>query len=248
MGERRVVGWLRERHSLAAEAGVIVLLYALYETSRGLVAGDRAGAVHHAHTIAAIERSLHVFAEADVQRAAGALPGLVGTLGVLYLTLHLTITGACLLWLHQRRPGAFPAVRTALLIASGLALVGYLVLPTAPPRLAGLGIADSISQGHVDLNHGLVSSLYNPFAAFPSVHIAYAALVGGSVVRWGSTRLVRAAGAVYPALVLLVIVATGNHFFLDAVGGAAVAALAAGAAGALLAPPAAVRLATPVKA
>ena len=83
MAERRLVGWLRERHSLAAEAGVIVLLYALYETSRGLVAGDRAGAVHHAHTIAAVERSLHVFAEADVQRAAGALPGLVGTLGVL---------------------------------------------------------------------------------------------------------------------------------------------------------------------
>ena len=230
MAEHRLVGWLRERHSLAAEAGVIVLLYALYETSRGLVAGDRAGAVHHAHTIAAVERSLHVFAEADVQRAAGALPGLVGTLGVLYLTLHLTITGACLLWLHQRRPGVFPAVRTALLIASGLALVGYLVLPTAPPRLAGLGIADSISQGHLDLNHGLVSSLYNPFAAFPSVHIAYAALVGGSVVRWGSNRLVRAAGAVYPALVLLVIVATATTF-LDAVGGAVVAALAAGAGG-----------------
>ena len=120
--------------------------------------------------------------------------------------------------------------------------------PPKQSRAAAMSWQVPRRKGHVDLNHGLVSSLYNPFAAFPSVHIAYAALVGGSVVRWGSTRLVRAAGAVYPALVLLVIVATGNHFFLDAVGGAAVAALAAGAAGALLAPPAAVRLATPAKA
>jgi hypothetical protein len=62
-------------------------------------------------------------------------------------------------------------VRTALLLASGLALVGFLAFPTAPPRLAALGIADTISGGDVDLNHGLVSSLYNPFAAVPSMHV-----------------------------------------------------------------------------
>jgi hypothetical protein len=223
-------GWLAERHSLAVEAVAVALLYAVYETSRGLVAGDETTAVEHARAVTSLERSLHIFVEGHVQDAASAVPGLIGTLGFLYLTLHLAVTGAYLLWLHRRRPSAFPLVRTALLIGSGLALVGYVAFPTAPPRLAGLGVTDTISGGHVDLNHGLVSALYNPFAAIPSMHIGYAVIVGVSLVRDGSRPAMRVLGALYPLLVLLVIVATGNHFVLDAVAGAAVAVVALGAA------------------
>jgi hypothetical protein len=225
-------GWLRRRHSLAAEVAGVVVLYALYEGSRGLAAGDPAEAVDHAQSIVSIERSLHVFVEADIQRGVGEIPGLIGTLGALYLTLHLLVTGACLLWLHRRRPGAYAQARTALVIASGFALVGYLAFPAAPPRLAGLGITDTISKGHVDLNHGLVSSLYNPFAAFPSVHITYAVIVAACVVRNARHLAVRMVGAAYPVLVLLVIVSTGNHFLLDAAGGLVVALLALRLAGA----------------
>jgi len=243
-----VVGWLRERHSLAVEGGLVVVLYALYQTSRGLVVGDPDRAVHHAQMIASFERTLHVFVEGNVQRAAHTVPGAIGTLGVLYLTCHLAVTCAFLVWLHIRRPEAFPLVRTTFLIASGLALVGFLVFPTAPPRLAGLGIADTISHGGLDMDHGLVSSLYNPFAAFPSVHIAYAVVVGASLVRYGGRRILRVLGALYPVLVLLVIVATGNHFFTDAAGGAVVAAVAAASAAIVLAPEARVRLPVPAKA
>ncbi len=133
-----------------------------------------------------------------------------------------------LLWLHQRRPTAFPFVRTTLLLASGLALVGFLVYPTTPPRLADIGIADTVSNGHVDLNKGLVSSLYNPYAAVPSMHIGYALLVAASLFHHG--RLVRVLAALYPPFVLLVVVATGNHFFFDAATGALVAVVAAAAA------------------
>jgi len=220
---RAAVGWPAERHSLPGELAAVLVLYALYETTRGLVVGDRGVAVDHARSIAALERSLHVFAEAHVQAAARAVPGLLGTLGALYLTLHLTATGLYLLWLHRRRPDAYPVVRNALLAASGLALVGFLAYPTAPPRLAGLGIADTISHGHVDLNHGLVSALYNPFAAVPSMHIGYAAIVGASLYLHGRRRSLRVLAVLYPALQLLVIVATGNHFFFDAATGAAVA-------------------------
>jgi len=225
------VGWLRERHSLPAEVAGVVVLYALYEGSRGLAAGDPVAAVHHAQQVVSVERALHVFVESDVQHAVGVVPGLIGALGALYLTLHLLVTGACLLWLHRRRPAAYAQARTALVIASTFALVGYLTFPTAPPRLAGLGIADTISRGHVDLNHGLVSSLYNPFAAFPSVHITYAVIVAVCVVRHARHRRARMLGAAYPVLVLLVIVATGNHFFLDAAGGLTVALLALKLAG-----------------
>ena len=132
--------------------------------------------------------------------------------------------------LHQRRPAAFPLVRTALLVASGLALVGYLAFPTAPPRLAGIGVVDTVSHAHVDLNTGLVSSLYNPYAAVPSMHIGYALIVAGSVFWYSRRALVRALAPLYPPFVLLVVVATGNHFILDAAAGALVAGLAVAAA------------------
>jgi hypothetical protein len=226
----RLGSWLSVRHSLRAEAVLVLVLYGAYEAARGLVVGDTREGVRHARDIVALERSTGLLVEERVQDATHALPGLVDLLGIAYLTLHLAVTVAVLLWLHRRRPAAFPLVRTTLVIASGLALVGYLVYPTAPPRMAGIGIADTVSSGHVDLNSGLVSSVYNPYAAVPSMHFGYA-LVAGAAVAWlTSRRLVQAGAAFYPAFVLLVIVATGNHFLFDALAGAAVTGLAAGAA------------------
>lgn len=226
---RQLRSWLSLRHSLRSEAFLVLGLYAVYELARGLVVGDAAEAERHAHRVVALERWLHVFREEDVQRAAHALPGLIGLLGTAYLTLHLAVTAAVLLWLHQRRPAAFAFVRTTLLLASGLALVGYLVYPTAPPRMAGIGIADTVSNGHISLNHGLVSSLYNPYAAVPSMHIGYALVVAASLLRYGQHLLLRALGVLYAPAVLVVVVATGNHFFVDAAAGALVAGLGAAA-------------------
>ena len=99
-------------------------------------------------------------------------------------------------------------------------------LPYRSTATRGLGIVDTVSSGHVDLNKGLVSSLYNPVAAVPSLHMGYALIVGAVLVRFGNRRVVRAAGVTYPLLVLVVIVATGNHFFFDAATGAVVVVLA----------------------
>jgi hypothetical protein len=219
--------WLSVRHSLHAESLVVVALYALYEACRGLVAGDRATAVAHARWVASFEQTLHVFLEPRVQEAARSVPGLVGVLGLAYLTLHLSVTAGLLLWLHRRRPASFAFVRTTLLVASALALVGFLAFPTAPPRLAGLGIADTVSGRHVNLNTGLVSSLYNPFAAVPSLHMGYSLVVGGAIFSYSRNRIAKAAGAAYPVLVLFMIVATGQHFLFDAAAGASLVAFAA---------------------
>jgi hypothetical protein len=183
-------------------------------------------ALRHAQDVVSLERSLHIFVEESVQHAALAVPGLVGTLDFAYLTLHLSLTGGLLLWLHRRRPEAYPVVRTTLLLATALAVVGYVLFPTAPPRLSGVGIVDTVSRGPVDLNDGLVSSLYNPFAAVPSMHIGYALIVGVSLARYGPRPIARLVGLAYPLFVLLVIVATGNHFIVDAAAGAAVAGVA----------------------
>jgi hypothetical protein len=232
----RLRTWLSLRHSLRSEVAAVLALYGLYELARGVVVGDTAEADRHAHELVALERSLHLFVEGNVQRAAHGLPGLTALLGAAYLTLHLAVTAGILLWLHQRRPTAFPYVRTTLLLASGLALVGFLVYPTAPPRLAGIGIADTVSNAHVDLNKGLVSSLYNPYAAVPSMHIGYALVIAASLLVHARRSFARALAALYPPFVLLVVVATGNHFFFDAVTGAAVAVAAAAAAAFLTRP------------
>jgi hypothetical protein len=228
--------WLSAKHSLGTEAALILGFYAAYEAARGLVSGTRQPAIHRAHEIVALERRLHVFAEPNVQQLARRVPGLLGTLSVAYLTLHLVVTGALLLWLHRRRPIVFPIVRTTLILASALSLIGFLVFPTAPPRMAGTGLTDSVSRGAVDLNHGLISSLYNPYAAVPSMHAGYAVIVGFAVVRYGHRATLRYLGGLYPLFVLLVIVATGNHFFFDAAIGVLVAALGAALAGLLRQP------------
>jgi hypothetical protein len=219
-------GWLSTRHSLPIEMAMVIGVYAAYEATRGFAAGDADVALRHAQDVVSLERSLHVFVEGHVQHAAQAVPGLIGTLSFAYLTLHLTVTGALLLWLHRRRPAAYPLVRTALLLASALAVVGYVVFPTAPPRLSGVGIADTVSRAHVNLNTGLVSSFYNPFAAVPSMHVGYALIVSASLARHARHLITRLAGIAYPPFVLFVIVATGNHFLADAAAGAAVAAVA----------------------
>jgi hypothetical protein len=106
-------------------------------------------------------------------------------------------------------------------------MVGYVAYPTAPPRLAGIGIVDTVSNGHVDLNSGLVHSLYNPFAAVPSMHFGYALVIGVSAVVLSRHLAGRVVGTLYPFFILFVIVATGNHFLFDALAGAVVAGIAA---------------------
>jgi PAP2 superfamily len=225
----RTKRWFSRRHGPVAEATLIAAFYASYEAARGLVAGTRESAIHRAHEILTLERTAHLFAEPQVQRLARDIPGLLAFFSLAYLTLHLAITGGVLIWLYYRRPGAFPLVRTTLIIASVLSLIGFLAFPTAPPRLAAIGLRDSVSHAAVNLNHGLISSLYNPYAAVPSMHIAYALIVAAGLVRYGRRAAVRCAAALYPLFVLLLIVATGNHFFFDAATAVIVAA-----AGALL--------------
>lgn len=231
---RCIQRWLSTRHRLRSEAAAVVCLYCVYELARDVVVSDAREADAHAREVLSLERWLHLFGEEAVQHAARALPGLTALLGAAYLTMHLAVTGAVLLWLHKHRPAVFAFVRTTLLLASGISLVGFLAFPTAPPRLAGIGIADTLSNANIDLNHGLISSLYNPYAAVPSMHIGYALIVAGSLTAYGRGLFVRALGAVYPIIVLFVVVATGNHFFIDAAAGVIVAVMAAMAAALLI--------------
>ena len=208
------------------EAVSAVALYGVYELVRGFGGEDWTAARLHTADIVGVERSLGIFWERGIQAASSSVPGLASVLGVLYISLHFVVTIAFLVWVHRRRPDAFATVRTTLVVATGLALAGYLTFPAAPPRLAGLGFTDTVTKSaRVNLSSDLLGALYNPIAAVPSLHFGYALLVGGGLAMLAKRRWVRIAGALYPLAMLYIIVATGNHFFVDAaLGGAVVVA------------------------
>jgi hypothetical protein len=224
------------------ELAALAALYGAYEVVRGFGAEDWVAARAHTADIVALERRLNLFVERDVQQLAAALPGVPALLGVLYVALHFAGTAGVLIWVHHKRPHAFPFVRTTLIVSTGLALAGYVLYPAAPPRLANLGFADTVTT-HTGLNlsSDLLGSLYNPIAAVPSLHFGYSLIVGVAVAQLASLRPARILGAAYPGLMLLIIVATGNHFLFDAVAGGVVVAAGWLAASRLRAPVAAPR-------
>jgi hypothetical protein len=204
------------------EVATLAVLYGIYEAVRGQGHATLALAQGHTDDIVALERSLHLFSERAVQDAADAIPGVPTVLGIAYIALHFVGTAVFLVWLHRRHREHFPVVRNTLIGATGVALAIYILYPVAPPRLAGLGFVDTVTDSaKVNLSSDMLGSLYNPFAAVPSLHFGYALLVGLTIAAVARGRLAKAIGWGYPVVMLLIIVATGNHFFFDAAGGAA---------------------------
>ena len=215
--------WFSRSHSGLQELGALVVLYSLYEVVRGVPNENVEAAMRHTAEIVALEQGVGIYVERGVQEAFDAVLGMPTVLGLAYLLLHFVGTTAALVWLHRRHPDHFPIVRTTVVAATALALVGYVLYPAAPPRLADLGFADTVtSHTGLNLSSDLLGALYNPFAAVPSLHFGYALIVGVVLATLAERRWVRVVGAVYPLVMLLVIVATGNHFVFDAALGAVV--------------------------
>jgi hypothetical protein len=224
----------------AVEVAALFALYGLYEVVRGFGSASFELARSHTDSIVALERSLHVFGELDLQRAVERIPFLPGVLGVAYITLHVVATAAVLVWVYRSRRAHFAVVRTSLIVATAISLVIYVLYPAAPPRLAGLGFADTVTrQAGINMSSDLLGSLYNPFAAVPSLHFGYALLVGAAVAVLATNPVARLLGAAYPAFMLFTIVATGNHFVLDAAAGGVVTVAGFAVARRLAAPSAA---------
>jgi hypothetical protein len=226
MSATRIVRTAARPHSGRVELAALAVLYGLYELVRGFGGENWVAARANTADIVALERRVGLFVERDVQAAFSGIAGAPALLGFLYVALHFGGTAAALIWVHRRHPHAFAHLRTTLIVSTALALTGYILYPAAPPRLSDLGFADTVST-HTGLNlsSDLLGSLYNPIAAVPSLHFGYALAVGVGLARVASRRSLRIAFASYPLLMLLVIVATGNHFFFDALAGGLVIAL-----------------------
>jgi len=208
--------------------------YYLYRIVRGIVDGEVTTAFSHARWIVNLERGLHLFFEPSVQTWTLGKSWLIHTADFTYVNAHFVITTAFLVWLYFWRNDAFYFVRNMFMVAMGLALVLYVVFPTAPPRfLPEWGFTDTVSDFFGQGASHSASVLYNPYAAMPSMHVAFALMIGVSGVRLIKLKMARVFWSLYPLFISFVVIVTANHFWLDAAVGGLVAATAAYAAAAL---------------
>ncbi|MGW6743975.1 phosphatase PAP2 family protein [Streptomyces sp. NPDC055025] len=219
-----------------AELTLVVLIYAAYSAGRLLARDDGSAAVDHGLAILRVEKALFLNAEHPLNRLFTATPALAVPADFVYASLHYLVTPAVLVWIFRRRSTHYRAARSWLTISTLLGLVGFTLLPTSPPRLldARHGFVDTMAQyseygwwgGEASAPRGL-GEMTNQFAAMPSLHVGWALWCGVLLWRHARTPLVRWLGALYPAVITVVVMGTANHYFLDAVAGALVMAVGA---------------------
>lgn len=220
-------GWLDALRQLALFAGA----YYAYRIVRGVVDGQAVLAFENARTLVDVERTMGLFFEPGLQAWAQGQEWIVTGANWMYVNSHFVVTTTFLIWLYIARNHAYYYVRNMFMIAMGLALVGYLAYPTAPPRyLPEWGFTDTVATFVGVAAEQSANVLYNPFAAVPSMHVAFALMVGIPAIKLVKTRALKVAWALYPVLVTFVVVVTANHFWLDAALGALVAAVSAAGA------------------
>ena len=208
------------------QIGLVIGLAEVYRLLRRLIPTDWPQAIGNAHHVFRLEQVTHIAWERGVQQWFLHFPDVVRGMNWFYLSSHFVVTGAFFVWLYWRNREGFSIFRDGFLLATAIALVIHWRYPTAPPRLAQMGIKDTVDlYSGVNIGRPHHERFSNPVAAVPSLHAGWALAVGVGLVLYARSFLLRTAGLVYPSAVLLTIVVTGNHFIFDAVAGALVMAV-----------------------
>ena len=212
------------RREVAIGLGVYAAYLAVRQVK--LRRGARAAADRNAGRVVALEERLAIHVEPALQRALLPRRRLVAVLNVAYVTLNVALTVGWLMTLFRRRDPAFHRLRRAAVLTTLGAQPVFVLFPLAPPRTQD-GFVDTIeSVSGLDLDRGLVAELYDPIAAMPSIHVAFAVVTAAGLRDAGRSPGTRRLAPGYPPAVALVVFATANHYVLDAVAGWALARLA----------------------
>jgi len=212
------------RREVAIGLGVYAAYLAVRQVK--LRRGARAEAERNARRVVALEEGLGIHVEPALQRALLPRRRLVAVLNVAYVTLNVALTVGWLMTLFRRRDPAFHRLRRAAVLTTLGAQPVFVLFPLAPPRTQD-GFVDTIeSVSGLDLDRGLVAELYDPIAAMPSIHVAFAVVTAAGLRDAGRSPWMRRLAPGYPPAVALVVFATANHYVLDAVAGWALARLA----------------------
>jgi membrane-associated phospholipid phosphatase len=218
-------GWLDLGRQLAIWFGFI----GLYQIARGIADRNPTRAFENGLGVIQIEERVGDLFELTAQNIAASSQVLEVLVSWTYWHSEFTVVGVTLLWVYLRRHESFVRFRNWILLANLIGLVGYVIVPTAPPRMfPTFGFGDMLAEfGGLNHGSGLVQIAANPYAAMPSLHAADALIVGITLAlacrRWWA----KAIWLLWPAWVWFAVMATGNHFWLDILAGIVVALLAA---------------------
>ncbi|GAA2713578.1 MULTISPECIES: phosphatase PAP2 family protein [Streptomyces] len=222
---------LEKRPRWWTELPLIAVVYGLYSAGRLLARGDQQDAVDHGLRILDLEKTFRINLEHPLNRFFTEHASLGIPADFAYASLHYLVTPALLVWLFRRRPGHYRRLRTWLMLSTLIGLIGFTLLPTCPPRLLdeAYGFVDTMRQysaygwwgAEASAPRGL-GGLTNQYAAMPSLHVGWALWCGVVLWRHGRSLWAKVAGVGYPLLTALVVMGTANHYFLDALAGAAV--------------------------
>ncbi|MFD7278493.1 bifunctional glycosyltransferase 87/phosphatase PAP2 family protein [Streptomyces sp. NPDC059862] len=223
---RRVLG----RPNLLLELLLIRVTYAAYSQVRlaatgGTISGGRERAEHHGEQILSLERILHLDIERWANHAVVKIDWLRQFFDFYYTSFHFVVPLTVLGVLYWRRPVDYRWGRSTLGLTTLLALVGFWAYPLAPPRLMpDHGIVDTVHgvQDFSQPDYGTLTALTNQYAAMPSLHFGWSLWCGVVIAIVAPKGWMKALGLLHPFFTLSAIVATGNHWVLDAVGGAMV--------------------------
>jgi membrane-associated phospholipid phosphatase len=212
-------GW---RH-LALQFAIWFGFLAIYQVARGLADHGTTAptrAFENGLRVIHFEQGLNMLWELPFQRLAAGNELLHSAVHFTYWISEFGVLGIGLLWIYFRRHDAFARVRNTLLLANVLGLVGYVLMPTAPPRFfPSLGFVNTQFAGTVEF-------FANPYAAMPSLHAADALIIGVGIGLLCRSWFFRIIWFLWPAWVGFAVMATANHFWLDIVAGLGVAIIA----------------------
>ena len=200
--------------------------YVVYQVARGAADRSVASAFHNGEWVLQKESGIGALFEPAVQRVVDTSSIMVTLTSYTYWLSQFAVVGMTLLWVYFRHHEKFAGFRNWLITANLIGLVGYVLMPTAPPRMfPEWGFVDTLGQ-FSSINHdsGLISFAANPYAAMPSLHAMDALIVG--VVMFGlvRSRVAKALWLAWPAWVAFSVISTGNHYWLDVVAGFVLAA------------------------
>jgi hypothetical protein len=215
------MGILRDRSGVR-QLALFVAAYLVYNLSRWIITGHETIAQENARRIVNLEESVGLAVEGTVQRAFDGA-AVAWLLSHLYVAAQFVVLPAVLLATYRWAPAVYRPLRNTVITTWLLAIPIHLLFPVAPPRLAGIGMQDTVTSLVPGGLTGRTTMFFNPFAAVPSLHVgfAFALSIAVATVLPGRWKLL---ALLWGPLVTLSVVATGNHFVVDAVAGLAVTA------------------------
>jgi hypothetical protein len=205
------------------------LAYAAVRNARGQTTPAKTRlALLNAKRLIRLEQVTGLWHEHTIQKVLMHAPTLIKSLDVFYATAHFIVTLLVLVFVYIWTPTEYPKLRTALGVATVLGLIGFALFPVLPPRLLppDRGFVDTLQRlgGVWSFKTPVIERISDPFAAMPSLHLAWATWCALAIRRSVKNRGVRAAALLYPAISALTVLGTANHYILDIVAGVAVAA------------------------